>query len=150
MEGGAVWYLVNVEAAILHEGRYLMIVRGPRESHAAGGMAFPGGKVEGAGSADDILEETLRREVREEVGIEVGQQMAYLQSSAFVTDSGEPVIDVVLLCCLERGVPRVADPDEVSAIQWMVADELLAHPRVPIWTKRSIRRAEAVRIQRGW
>ena len=150
METEAVWYLVNVEGAILREGRYLIIVRGPGESHAAGGMAFPGGKVEGAGSVDDVLEGTLHREIREEVGIEVTEEMAYLQSSAFVTDQGEPVVDVVFLCRHREGVPRIADPDEVTAVQWMTPDELLAHPGIPPWTKRSVRRAEEVRAQKGW
>jgi 8-oxo-dGTP pyrophosphatase MutT (NUDIX family) len=150
MKGDPVWYLVNVEGAILGEGRYLIILRGPGESHAPGGMAFPGGKVEGAGGADDVLEETLRREIREEVGIEVEEEMAYLQSSAFVTDGGEPVVDVVFLCRHRGGTPRADDPDEVSAIEWMTAAELLADPRIPPWTQRSVRRAEEVRVQKGW
>ena len=48
-------YTVNVEGAIVKDGRYLMIVRG-EEEYAPGGLSFPGGKVEGAGNLDDILE----------------------------------------------------------------------------------------------
>jgi 8-oxo-dGTP diphosphatase len=63
----SIWYIVNVEGAVVRseDGRYLMVVRGEQESHASGALTFPGGKVEDAGSADDVLEETLRREIRQ-------------------------------------------------------------------------------------
>lgn len=64
-------YIVNVEEAILKDGRYLMVVRGEAETHARGALTFPGGKVEAAGDFQDVLEGTLRREIREEVGVEV-------------------------------------------------------------------------------
>ena len=93
-------YIVNVEGAIVKDGRYLMVVRG-EEEYAPGGLNFPGGKVEGAVIADDVLEETLRREIAEEVGLEVHAEMAYLRSSAFVAEGGvaegvrlQPVVTV--------------------------------------------------------
>jgi len=50
--------------------RCLMAFRSEQEAHAGGTLAFPGGKAEGTDAAG-ALEETLRREIREEVGIEV-------------------------------------------------------------------------------
>ena len=58
-----IWYIVNVEGAVVKDGRYLMIVRGEQESHAPGALTFPGGKVEDAESVDNVLEETIRREI---------------------------------------------------------------------------------------
>jgi 8-oxo-dGTP pyrophosphatase MutT (NUDIX family) len=46
----------------------------------------------------DVLEEPLRREVREEVGVELEDAPVYLESKSFVTDAGEPVIDIAFLC----------------------------------------------------
>ena len=60
-------YIVNVEAAVVDRGRYLLAVRGMGEGHAAGAVSLIGGKVEGPEVSDDVLEETLRREVEEEV-----------------------------------------------------------------------------------
>ncbi len=65
------WYIVNVEAVVHRKDRYLMVVRGAGESHAPGLLSLVGGKVEAAGDAQQILEATLRREIREETGIEV-------------------------------------------------------------------------------
>ena len=73
-------FVVNVEGAVEKEGRYLMIVRGADVAHAPGALSFPGGKVEAADGPDDALESTLRREIREEVGVEVEDDMRYVES----------------------------------------------------------------------
>jgi 8-oxo-dGTP diphosphatase len=141
-------YIVNVEGAIVKDGQYLMVVRGEQE-YAPGGLNFPGGKVEGVTSLDDVLEETLRREIAEEVGLEVHDEMAYLRSSAFVAE-GDPVVDVVFLCRHKAGTAFAADPDEVAAVRWMTAAEVIAHPEMPPWTVLSVELAERVRRERGW
>jgi len=119
-----------------------MIVRGEDETHAPGALSFVGGKVEDAEVAADILEVTLRREILEEVGLEVDNQMEYLYSSAFVTDAGEPVVDIVFLCRYKSGTPKIFDKGEVAAIHWMTAEDLLADDSIPPWIKRSVQSAE--------
>ena len=141
-------YIVNVEGAIVKDGRYLMVVRG-EEEYAPGGLSFPGGKVEAAGSADDVLEEMLRREIAEEVGLQVHAEMACLRSSAFVAE-GNPVADVVFLCRWTSGEAVAADPAEVAAVRWMSAAEAIAHPETPPWTRLSLEMAERVRVECGW
>jgi 8-oxo-dGTP pyrophosphatase MutT (NUDIX family) len=143
-------YVVNVEGLVLREGRYLLGLRGPGEDHAPGTLAPPGGKVEPAGSADDVLENTLRREIREEVGVEVHDEMVYLESKSFVADDGEPVVDVVFLCRYQSGTAAALDPAEVEAVRWMTAAEAQADPRVPPWTRHSLALAERVRRAHGW
>jgi 8-oxo-dGTP diphosphatase len=134
-------YIVNVEAVLVKDGRCLMIVRGAEETHAPEALALVGGKVENAGTAVDILEDTLRREILEEVGLEVDNQMEYLQSSAFVTDAGDPVVDIVFLCRYKSGKPKILDKGEVAAIHWVTADDLLTDEGIPPWIKRSVRLA---------
>jgi 8-oxo-dGTP diphosphatase len=141
-------YIVNVEGALVKDGQYLMVVRG-EEEYAPGGLNFPGGKVEGAGSADDVLEEALRREIAEEVGLEVQDEMAYVRSSAFVAQD-DPVVDVVFLCRWKSGEAVVADPGEVAAVRWMTAAEAIAHPETPPWTRLALELADNVRLERGW
>jgi ADP-ribose pyrophosphatase YjhB (NUDIX family) len=96
------------------DGHYMLIVRGEAE-YAPGGLSLPGGKVEGVAARDHILEETLRREIDEEVGLEVRGEMAYVRSGAFVAD-GDPVVDIVFLSRHRAGTARVADPGEVAAV----------------------------------
>lgn len=54
-------------AADGHEGRFLLTSR-PQGKVYAGHWEFPGGKLE----ADESVEQALRRELREELGIEIG------------------------------------------------------------------------------
>ncbi|MEO8612209.1 MAG: NUDIX domain-containing protein [Chloroflexota bacterium] len=145
MENG---YIVNVEGAIFKDGRYLLVVRGPGETHAAGMLSLVGGKVENAGESADILETTLRREILEEVGVEIGA-MQYVHSKSFGT-ANEPVVDVIFLCAFAGGEPRIVDPDEVAAIRWMSAQEVQDDPDAPIWTKQDVQAAEMKRLKLGW
>ena len=135
-------YVVNVEAAIVRDDCYLLITRGANESHAPGMLSLPGGKVEQAGATVGILEATLRREIDEEVGVEVEDLPAYLESTAFVADDGEAVINVVFLCRYRAGDARPAAAEEVAQVAWMTAAEALADPRTPPWTRRSVELAE--------
>lgn len=139
-------YLVIVEGAIYKEDRYLLITRGPEEEFAAGVLAFPGGKVDGNTVADAVLESTLRREICEEVGVEVGESMTYVESVSFEGNSIY-CLGVVFLCEYRSGTPRIDDPGEVAAIHWMTAQDVLNHPDAPPWLKQSITRAERIRTR---
>lgn len=144
-----IYYIVNVEGAIVRDGTYLMVVRGSGETHAAGHLSFVGGKVEVAENADNVLEDTLRREIQEEVGVTVGK-LAYVKSSHFVADDGDLVVDVIFLCQYEAGEPRIDDIEEVAAIHWLTAAEIMAHPAAQIWTRQGVELTEALRLRLGW
>ena len=144
------WYIVNVEGIVTKEGRYLMIVRSEQESHAPGALSVPGGKVENAGNTANILEATLHREIKEEVDLEVHDDVYYLESKSFVADDGEVVVDIVFLCRYKQGVPRLVEPDEVAALEWLTAEEVCAHPKTQEWTQQSIMLAEKKRQILGW
>ncbi len=143
------YHIVNVEGAIVRDGYYLLVVRGSGETHAAGLLSLVGGKVEEAGNTTNILEDTLRREIREEIGVEVSD-MIYVQSTSFVSDDNEAVVDVIFLCRWLDGEPTILEPEEVADIRWMTANEILTNPDMPDWTQNSVRRAEKMRNMLGW
>jgi 8-oxo-dGTP pyrophosphatase MutT (NUDIX family) len=147
----SIWYIVNIEGIVVRptDGRYLMVVRGAGESYMPGALSFPGGKVEGAKSEDNVFEETLRREIREETGVEVADEMVYVESHSFIAE-GDPVVDVVFLCRYESGEATAADPDEVAAVRWMTVREILDRPETAPWTRQSIELAEKKRLAKGW
>jgi 8-oxo-dGTP diphosphatase len=142
--------VVNVEGAIVQGGRFLMIIRGAEETHAAGTLSFPGGKFDSAGLMEQVLEATLDREVQEEVGITVHDDMEYVHSTFFVSDDGEPVVNVVFLCRYHSGIPTIIDHGEVADLRWMSAEEVNHHPAVPPWTRKAIELAERKRIVKAW
>ena len=145
-------FVVNAGAFIWHQGRYLMMVRGAGEEIAPGALTQPGGKMDADGPMQDAVEETLRREILEEVGVEVAESV-YVESHTFDgTFNGQtfPVLDLVFLCRYVSGEPRAEDPDEVAGIEWLTPDEMASDPRVMPWTRASLARVEAVRLARGW
>lgn len=94
------------------------------------------------GNALSILERTVRREIHEEVGVEIKEKVDFLYSSSFVMDDERHVINVVFLCEYEQGTAYCKSKDEVDAVYWMTRDEIIEHPDSPSWTKESINRAE--------
>ncbi|MEV0237939.1 NUDIX domain-containing protein [Nonomuraea sp. NPDC050786] len=138
-------FVVNVEVYLERDGRWLLVKRGHQEAHAPGTLAGIGGKaeVDGAGAVGaGILERTACREVAEEVGVDLtGIDLTYVDSAFFVTDDGDPVINVVFRSELPpRARPVVAAPEEVAELIWLTLEEAEAHPDCPPWVLRSLRR----------
>jgi len=134
-------FLVNVEGMVFDGDRYLMAMRSMEEEHAPGTLAFPGGCVE-HWPMDEVLEETVRREIREEVDVEVGECL-YVESHSF--GAASPCVDIVFLCRYLTGIARAVDPAEVSDVVWMTFDEAMADPRTPPWIQKSLEKAEGLR-----
>jgi ADP-ribose pyrophosphatase YjhB (NUDIX family) len=138
-------FVVNVEGAIEQGGRYLMIVRGADVSHAPGALSFPGGKVEPNDGPDEAFESTLRREIREEVGVEIGDEVVYVDSRRFDTDDGRQALNVTFLCRFRSGTPT-ANADEVESVRWMTVEEILRE--APPWFKPAkMQRIEEARLR---
>ncbi|MEU4834581.1 NUDIX domain-containing protein [Streptosporangium sp. NPDC023615] len=140
--GGRPAFVVNVEVFLNRDGRWLLIRRGAREAHAPGTLAGVGGKVEPEGAGADALEETARREVMEEVGVDLtGTELTYVESGFFVTDDGDPVINVVFSGRIPAHVqPVAASAEEVAGIVWLTTAEAEADPDCPPWILRPLRR----------
>jgi 8-oxo-dGTP diphosphatase len=111
---------VQVAAAlILHEGRYLL-TRRKAHVHLGGLWEFPGGKRE----PGESLEDCLRRELREELGIEITEPVPFQ-----IIRHAYPQKTVELhffRCSIKDGEPR---PLGCEALQWVPPEEL---PRVPL------------------
>jgi 8-oxo-dGTP diphosphatase len=144
--------IVNVEGAIFRDGHYLLVVRGEKEDHAPGALTLVGGKIEffQNPNQDNVLENTLRREILEEVTIEIEDKMEYIESGSFLTDAGDPVVDLVFLCKYKSGTPSIGDEEEVAGLRWMTAEEVVQSSEIPEWTRRSIEKAEKKRVELGW
>jgi 8-oxo-dGTP diphosphatase len=133
-------FIVNVEGAIYQNGNWLLIRRSEKEEHAAGTLSLVGGKCEIEGTSTDILERTLKREIFEEVGIEVSN-LRYVNSSSFVANSGQNVIDIVFLCQHKYGEPYVKSTEEVDEVLWMTTSQILDHSELSYFLKDNIKLA---------
>jgi 8-oxo-dGTP pyrophosphatase MutT (NUDIX family) len=139
-------YVVNVEVALRRDDSWLLIVRSPEVAHAAGLLSNVGGRLEAVEPSDGVLESTARREVAEEVGVDLtGVPLSYVDSTFFVADTGNPVLNVVFAADLPHDAePVAAAPDEVAAVVWCTVAELESNPSCPPWTLMYLRRAVGV------
>lgn len=141
--------IIDVELAVVRDdGRYLMVVRGDAEEHAAGVLSFPGGGVEPT-IQPDILEATAIRELAEETGLHVDGP-EYVQSHSFALPDGTPVLVVLFIARCSGGVARVVDADEVAAVTWRSADEVCEAADTPLWMVDMMTKAERKRVALGW
>ena len=148
---GPALFVVNVEAFVWRDGRYLMAVRGATEEIAPGALVPPGGKLEADEGPEDALAGALSREVREEVGVEVADA-AFVESHVFTGTFGGrplPILDLVFWCRYVAGEPRAQDEDEIAGVEWLTVDEIRRDLRAMPWTVASLDRAEAVRLALG-
>lgn len=130
-------YIVNVEAAVARAGEYLVVERAADEEHAAGRLAFPGGKVEQSPGNEDTIEETARREVAEETGVEVAE-VSYVRSRTFAIDPETPVLNVVTRCEYAGGEAVAREPEEVASVHWLSADGIRNHPDAPPYLESDV------------
>lgn len=134
-------YVVNVDAVVVRDDEYLLVERAASEDHAAGLLGFPGGKLEEPPAGEDAVAATAAREVREEVGVEVGS-VDYLYSSTFEADTGDQCLNVLTYCEHAGGEVRVREPDEVAAVHWLTYDDLRERDDVPTFTEQYAELAE--------
>jgi 8-oxo-dGTP diphosphatase len=122
---------------------WLLIVRAPKVSYAPNMIGMIGGHVDLIRPLADVLEETARREVAEEVGVDLSEMsLRYLESEFFITDGGERQITVTFTTQAPPDIePHVNAPDELVEVGWWTLDDLEADPRCPPWLPGLIRRA---------
>lgn len=142
-------YVVNCEAAVFRDGEYLLAERAAQEDHAAGLLSLIGGKLEAGGGETDALRDTVRRELREEVAVEVGE-LAFVTSSTFVSDTGSLVVNIVFLAEYADGTPEPREPEEVASVHWIAPEEFGDFDSLPPFTVDYLEQVEARRRELGW
>lgn len=130
--------VVNVEIIVRRGNRFLMIERSAEEDYGAGWLCFPGGKLDPGAAEMHALELTARRELMEEVALDVDvADLIYVESHTFLIGA-ETVLDVVFLTDAVRGEPVAVDPAEVAELFWLTEDEIRRDPRVQSFTRESL------------
>ena len=106
---------IVVTAAIIRDGSRVLVARRPHHAKiGAGKWEFPGGKVEGG----EHPESALRREIREELQIDV-EVMSFYDLVSHVYLSKEKNLHIVLLCYLCRQLNGALNPTEADEIRWI-------------------------------
>lgn len=111
---------VHVAVGVILDGdRNILITRRAPDAHQGGLWEFPGGKVE----EGELTREALARELREELGIEIGRTSALLEVHH---DYGDKVVLLDVQVVWEfRGEAR---PREGQPMAWVAPQALSQYP----------------------
>lgn len=111
-----------VSAAILHNGRFLLVRRG--RAPALGLYAFPGGRVE----VGETLEQAVRREVMEETGAKIAH-IEHVVDLDIVAEDDENRIEFVLgVHAAEFSGGTIAPGDDADAVMWASIEDMESLP----------------------
>jgi mutator protein MutT len=105
---------VVVTAAVVEQDGCYLVTRRLKDTHLAGAWEFPGGKCEDG----ETLEESLRREMLEELGVnvEVGREVFSARH-----DYPERTVALHFFSCRLRGVPH---PRLGQDMRWVAREDL--------------------------
>ncbi len=103
---------LTITFLIEYKGKFLLISRGEHEENFPSLWAFPGGKVEIGETAID----TIRREILEEVGLEIEDEAKFLNSYTFKKSVGIAFI-------VRAKSDKVVLSNEFSDYKWIKSTE---------------------------
>lgn len=124
---------VVITAIIVKDGKFLILQRSKEKKRFTSMWTVPGGRLEPEKdyanmpkeSADywyNVLEKTLRREVREEAGIEEIKNVEYVTSLATIHKDGYP--SIVISCMAEWVAGGITlQPGETDNFAWVTLEE---------------------------
>lgn len=126
---------IVITAIIVKDGKYLITRRSPNKKRFPGMWTVPGGKLETSDYASlpkdtehywyNVLEQVLRREVREEVGLEIAN-IDYVTSLATIHADGAP--SLVISCMADYvGGEVTLQEEETDEHAWVTLEEAKAY-----------------------
>ena len=121
MKRGIDYIGVGVGAIIVDNRGWLFLARrGIKAKNERGLWEFPGGSVE----LGETLADALRREIREEFGIEitVGELLDVVDH--ILKEEGQHWVSPTYLCTIAAGEPHIREPEKCAEIGWFPPNEV--------------------------
>lgn len=122
---------VVITAIVVKDGKYLVTRRSKTKRRFPGKWTVPGGHLESKDYLDmpkdtefywyNVLERTLKREVKEEVGIEI-KNIEYVTSLATVHDDGAPSLVISCIADYVSGEVKLQE-EETDKFEWVTLAE---------------------------
>ena len=130
-------HVVAVFAFVEKDGKILLTKRSLNDPQAGGQWSVPGGKVDLIEKPDVILD-TLKKEVMEEVGIEIGDDIDLVWDEGFYRVSGHHVIGLTFLCKWKKGEAKPLEDQE--EVRWVNKKDLENFSGLPDYFKSRIKK----------
>ena len=127
-EIGIITHVVAVFAFIEKDEKILLAKRSLKDPQAPGVWSVPGGKVD-LELGDGILEKTLKKEIMEEVGIKIEDDIQLIWDEGFYRVSGHHVVGLTFLCKWKKGVAKPLEDQE--EVKWVTLKEFKQLKNMP-------------------
>lgn len=115
MKRGVDYIGVGVGAVIVDaDGRLFFARRGPQAKNERGLWEFPGGSVE----FGETLADALKREMREEYGIEIAVGELLDVVDHILLEESQHWVSPAFVCKIVSGEPHICEPEKCSEIGW--------------------------------
>lgn len=126
---------IVVTAIIIKDGKYLITRRSPNKKRFPGMWTVPGGRLEISDYIDlpketefywyNVLEKVLKREVREEVGLEI-KNIEYVTSLATIHADNNPSLVISCMADYDSGEVSLQE-EETDKYEWVTTEEAKEH-----------------------
>lgn len=115
-------YSVIVNCVILNsDNKVLIAQRSLAENHEGGKWSIPGGKIESISEEHSVLLKNIKKEILEEVGIEIFDDVVLIYDNTFIRSNGDDVLALVFLCKYKSGEAKSLE-DTIN-VKWIGKEE---------------------------
>ena len=118
-------YSVLINVLVSKGDKILLSQRSFDEKHMPGRWTIPGGKIENEDIKEeiiDVVEKTAKREVMEEVGVEIHDELKLVANNTFRRTDGQMVLALVFLGKYKTNEPKPLE--DTIAVQWISKNEI--------------------------
>jgi len=117
------FYSVIVNSVIINsQNKVLIAQRSLEEGHEGGKWSIPGGKIESTGEEHEVLLKNIKKEILEEVGVEIFDDIVLVHDNTFTRSNGDDVLALVFVCKCKSGEAKPLE-DTVD-VKWIGKEEI--------------------------
>ena len=159
MNGNDYLHEVAITAIVVKDRKYLITQRSKEKKRFPGMWVVPGGRLETSDYINlpkdtehywyNVLEKTLKREVKEEVGIDI-ENIEYVTSLARVHEDGAPSLVISCIADFVSG-DIVLQNGETENFAWVSLEEAKNYDLIEgIYDELVMAEARVMRTKGGW
>lgn len=120
--------------------KYLVLMKSDAEDINPNTFDIPGGRI----NFGEKLEDAVIREVKEETTLDVVAQQVSNAWTFVKEDKDFQLTGIDYLCTTEQEIIKLSD--EHSGFEWREAGEIIGDEKYPSWLRKTIEKAEKLRV----
>lgn len=116
-------HLILVNGVVFKNNKVLVSQRSWEEPHEPGKWTIPGGKVERTEDiVFNVIEKTLKAEIKEETGIEIKEKIQLVTNNTFIRSTGQHVVALIFKCWYKSG--RATPLEDTIDCKWIGIEDI--------------------------